>query len=524
MTINPELFTRRVGLFSIFAMIITGIIGIYGWITGDYLTFDMSNLTPIAPVAAIAYALLGAILLTFILPLKSKYANLTAKIFVLLILVIGCMFWMAAVFFPSLDIQELFLTPLIGDASKIDNPIAPLAALGIFLGAVALVMMIFKRIKWRHLDNAIGLLGLSVFSMGSLSLIGYAFGTPQFFGHSVKAVSLSSSFALIFFGIGIIALNGTSKWPLSVFSSNTVSAQGLRISIPMAMATFLVFSWVLFRVIIPSSSDPVPAVAIFTTAATAMAAYSIWFTSGKVQTQVDKAQKDRIDAMDALIKANNKLDILDSLTRHDVMNQISAAILEAQIMKGANKEPQIRQSAENIEKIGATIIDMLRFSKEYRHIGVESPKWMEVKALFSVVVGQLDMTKCKVLCSYCTEWRVFADPMLVKAFFNIIENSMRHGGNVTNVTVECIPQNDDGTLRIIFSDNGTGIPEAEKEIIFQKGVGKNTGLGLFLVREILSITGLSIKENGIPGQGARFEITVPKGKFEAMSQPERTME
>ena len=68
-------------------------------------------------------------------------------------------------------------------------------------------------------------------------------------------------------------------------------------------------------------------------------------------------------------------------------------------------------------------------------------------------------------------------------------------------------------LMIICHDDGRGIPVSEKENIFLHKYGKNTGIGLFLAREILSITGLTIRENGEPGKGARFEIQVPAGKF-----------
>jgi len=36
---------------------------------------------------------------------------------------------------------------------------------------------------------------------------------------------------------------------------------------------------------------------------------------------------------------------------------------------------------------------------------------------------------------------------------------------------------------------------------------------LIFVREILDITGITIKETGEPGKGARFEMTVPKGAW-----------
>jgi signal transduction histidine kinase len=48
---------------------------------------------------------------------------------------------------------------------------------------------------------------------------------------------------------------------------------------------------------------------------------------------------------------------------------------------------------------------------------------------------------------------------------------------------------------------------------FKRGFGNNTGLGLFLSREILAITGIAITESGETGKGARFEIMVPKGGY-----------
>jgi len=62
-------------------------------------------------------------------------------------------------------------------------------------------------------------------------------------------------------------------------------------------------------------------------------------------------------------------------------------------------------------------------------------------------------------------------------------------------------------------DNGNGIAPEDRVHLFTKGFGKNTGLGLFLSREILSITNMEIRETGTYGKGARFEIIVPKGSY-----------
>jgi signal transduction histidine kinase len=66
---------------------------------------------------------------------------------------------------------------------------------------------------------------------------------------------------------------------------------------------------------------------------------------------------------------------------------------------------------------------------------------------------------------------------------------------------------------IICEDDGIGVPPQNKAQIFTRGFGRDSGLGLFLLREILSITGISIRETGDYGKGARFEMLVPKEDY-----------
>jgi signal transduction histidine kinase len=73
-------------------------------------------------------------------------------------------------------------------------------------------------------------------------------------------------------------------------------------------------------------------------------------------------------------------------------------------------------------------------------------------------------------------------------------------------------------MMLVCEDTGEGVPEEFKEAIFKRQYFKHTGFGLFLSREILGITGLSIRETGEPGKGARFEITIPPGYFHIEDQ------
>jgi signal transduction histidine kinase len=106
---------------------------------------------------------------------------------------------------------------------------------------------------------------------------------------------------------------------------------------------------------------------------------------------------------------------------------------------------------------------------------------------------------------------IYADPLIGRVFFNLVDNAMRHAGKITMIRF-WVEESGDGAI-IFCEDDGNGIAAEEKQKIFDRGFGRNTGLGLFLSREILAITGITIRETGEPGKGARFEIAVPKGSW-----------
>jgi signal transduction histidine kinase len=94
---------------------------------------------------------------------------------------------------------------------------------------------------------------------------------------------------------------------------------------------------------------------------------------------------------------------------------------------------------------------------------------------------------------------------------NLIDNSLRHGESVKAIRLW---HEDDGEeLRIYYEDDGIGIPQDMRDKLFRRGQGRNTGFGLFLSKEILDLTRISISETGDPGRGALFQLKVPKGIY-----------
>jgi len=110
-------------------------------------------------------------------------------------------------------------------------------------------------------------------------------------------------------------------------------------------------------------------------------------------------------------------------------------------------------------------------------------------------------------------WYIRADRMIERLFMHLVENTLQHGGNVKKVGLRTITSGDE--LHIIYTDDGKGIAEDQKEAIFQIAHGERAGVGLFLCRSILEVSGMTILENGEPGKGARFEIVVPQGNHQS---------
>ena len=145
-----------------------------------------------------------------------------------------------------------------------------------------------------------------------------------------------------------------------------------------------------------------------------------------------------------------------------------------------------------------------------RLVRSQASQWQNIVEL--VKAQQLINTDLQIESSAALDGlEIFADPLLKIVFEDLIDNSRRHGEHVTQIRVS--HQQKDNKVILFFEDNGIGISEQDKEKIFTRDVGKNTGLGLFLAREILAITGITIHETGELGKGARFEITVPQGAW-----------
>ena len=212
----------------------------------------------------------------------------------------------------------------------------------------------------------------------------------------------------------------------------------------------------------------------------------------------------------AIQLANRKLNTLSSITRHDILNQITAVVMYLSLAEENEKDPVILDHLKKIEQITQLIQKQIRFTRDYQNIGASSPQWQGVAVTVSNATDDLDLKSVRVEKDV-GDLQIFADYLLEKVFYNLVDNSLRHGEKVTVCRVSYRKEGDG--IVILYEDDGVGVPAGVKEKIFRREYYRNTGYGLFLAQEILGITGITMKETGEPGRGARFEIHVPGDAF-----------
>jgi signal transduction histidine kinase len=205
-----------------------------------------------------------------------------------------------------------------------------------------------------------------------------------------------------------------------------------------------------------------------------------------------------------------KLQLVGSVTRHDVLNQLTAIVGYNELLSMTIEDEKTKSFLEREKQAADKIRRLFQFAKDYQNLATEPPRWQNLANAVNRARETVDGLKVEIAGPAGTI-TVLADSHFDKALQYILENTVRHAGRPPVIRISL---KDAGThAELVLEDDGAGIPAKEKERIFERGYGKGVGWGLFVAREILGITGLTIVENGEPEKGVRFVITLPAGTY-----------
>ena len=224
---------------------------------------------------------------------------------------------------------------------------------------------------------------------------------------------------------------------------------------------------------------------------------------------------DKIQEENALQKTIKKLNFLNSITRHEILNHVTVlkGFIELSKDQVHNTDFLLRSFEKELGAANA-IQNLMRFTRDYQNIGIQPPAWYNVSMMIKSAIDGIRLGSI-TLSDDTGGVEVYADRMMEKVFFHLVDNAVKYGGKIRTIRFSCEESFEE--LHLICEDDGIGIPPDAKKKIFNRQFFQNQGLDMYLSRDIVSITGMSIRETGTYGTGSRFEILVPKGAYRFIS-------
>lgn len=229
-------------------------------------------------------------------------------------------------------------------------------------------------------------------------------------------------------------------------------------------------------------------------------------------SQRKKTEQALQTAMKRLEIMNEKLRVVGGLSRHDIRNKLASisgnAYLARKELSGNSKVVNYLAEIETAVQQSAKILE---FARAYEMLGAEELAYVDIEKTVCEATSLFANLKQVKVTNDCHGLTVLADSLLRQLFYNLIDNSLKHGEKTTGIGVHCEKTSQD-ELNLIYEDDGTGIAYVDKPKLFKEGYSKSggTGYGLFLIKKMMEVYGWSIQETGEPDEGARFVITIPK--------------
>jgi PAS domain S-box-containing protein len=209
-------------------------------------------------------------------------------------------------------------------------------------------------------------------------------------------------------------------------------------------------------------------------------------------------------------KLNEKLSVVGGLTRHDVNNKLSTILNVSYLLKQKLRDTQCLELVKATESAVHQVEGLFEFARTYEKLGTEELAYVDAEKVFNEAARLFPSLQNIKTVNDCHGLIVFADSLLRQLFYNLVDNSLKHGEKVGQVRVHY--QTDGDRVKLIYEDDGIGVQKAEKDKIFKEGYGKNSGHGLYLIKKMCEVYGWTIQETGKQGKGAQFTINMPKAK------------
>ncbi|MEI6293503.1 MAG: PAS domain-containing sensor histidine kinase, partial [Methanomicrobiales archaeon] len=223
--------------------------------------------------------------------------------------------------------------------------------------------------------------------------------------------------------------------------------------------------------------------------------------------QDENAERKRMEEL--VLRTNRKLALMNDVSYQDIQNKITLLRGFVTLSQKTDNEEVRQEYYKKQEHALKNIHNLIKNTRDYQKLGVEKYQWVDMEK--AVRMARLPPDSGISLTADLQGLFIYSDPQVSSVFEFLVDNAVKHGKKITRISISS--KETTGGVTIVCEDDGVGIPAEEKPRIFERAVAGEGKFGLFFVKELLNMSGITIQETGVPGEGAQFEITVPKGMY-----------
>jgi len=214
-------------------------------------------------------------------------------------------------------------------------------------------------------------------------------------------------------------------------------------------------------------------------------------------------EHERVRREAELRRERDRLDGFAGVLSHDLRNPLSVAAGRVDLVREEHDGEHLQLAAEALDRMGEIIEDVMTIARSDR--GDLAPEPRSLSALAREAWTTVDAEADRL--TVAGDATVVADDSRTRRLLeNLFANAVTHGGADVTVTVGPL-ENGRG---FFVADDGPGIPEDEREAVFEPGhSGRDggTGFGLHIVETVAEAHGWDVAVTESEGGGARFEVT-----------------
>jgi two-component system sensor histidine kinase SenX3 len=211
---------------------------------------------------------------------------------------------------------------------------------------------------------------------------------------------------------------------------------------------------------------------------------------------------------------------------HELKTPIGALLLLSEAVLGAKDDPAaVEKFATRMQieskRLTDLVQEIINLSRLQDSDPLSVPSELNVQDLVSEAIDQsqvgADSRKIEILSGEIANGVVLGDrDQIIMAIQNLVENAVNYSPEGTKVTVSSIVKN--GIITISITDQGIGIPEIEKDRIFERFYrvdparsrqSGGTGLGLSIVKHVATKHGGEVSVWSVENLGSTFSLKLP---------------